>query len=108
MLVIKTIQQLKKQISRSPNLNAKADLVRCMGDPTCLKILYVMVKEKEVCPSDVASILGISMPAVSHQLGRLKQMGIVSSKRMGQMICYGFSDTQQAKSIRKLIKTLLS
>lgn len=107
MLISSKINYLKKDILKSPKFDTKAALIKCMGDPTCLKILYIMSEEKEICPSDVANILGISMPAVSHQLSRLKQMGIVSSKRMGQMICYGFSDTPKAKSIKKLIKALL-
>ncbi|MBI2031719.1 MAG: winged helix-turn-helix transcriptional regulator [Candidatus Levybacteria bacterium] len=106
MLSDRTISNLKKNITSNSKFNIKAGLIKCMGDPTCLKILYIISREKEVCPSDLVSILGISMPAISHQLARLKQMGVVKTKRMGQIICYSFSDTKEAKSIKNIIKTI--
>ncbi len=106
MIAEERIQFLKKNISENQNFNINAALISCMGDSTCLKILYIISKEKEVCPSDLANILELSMPAVSHQLARLKHMDILSGKRMGQIICYGFSNTKQARSIKNLIKTI--
>lgn len=107
MLDSKTIQQLKQQISNDFSFNIKAGLIKCMGDPTCLKILYIISREKEICPSDLVSIIGISMPAISHQLRQLKQIKVLKTKRMGRIICYSFSDAKEATSIRNIIKTFL-
>jgi len=107
MLGLKTILQFKKQISKDPRFNTKAELIRCMGDPTCLKILYILSKEKEVCPSDLVNILNLSMPAISHQLSRLRQMKIVVSERMGKEICYSFSNTKAAILVNSLVKKIV-
>lgn len=96
-----------RQDIKGPEFNNQADLIKCLGDPTCLKILYILNSEKMICPSDLSSILKISMPAISHQLARLKQMGILENKRMGQMICYSFTNTQQAKLIKKLVNKII-
>lgn len=96
-----------KQSIRKPQFNNKADLIKCLGDPTCLKILFILNSEKMICPSDLSSILKISMPAISHQLARLKQMGIVENKRMGQMICYSFANTEKARLVKKLMNELV-
>lgn len=96
-----------RQNLKDPEFNNQADLFKCLGDPTCLKILFILNSEKMICPSDLSSILKISMPAVSHQLARLKQMGILENKRMGQMICYSFANTQQAKLIKKLVNEVI-
>lgn len=102
LLISKFTRELK-----NPQFASQANLIKCLGDPTCLKILHVLSKEKILCPSDLSSILNVSMPAISHQLSRLKQMGILENKRMGQMICYSFENTKRAKLIKKLVNELI-
>lgn len=101
-----TLNKFKRDL-RNPQFTDRASLIKCLGDPTCLKILFVLSEERMICPSDLSSILKISMPAISHQLARLKQMGILENKRMGQMICYSFSTTKQAKLIKKLVNEVI-
>jgi len=105
MLTDKKILKLKEKIVDVSKFDSNANLLKLLGDPTCLKILYILSREKDVCPSDLTNILHLSMPAISHQLSKLKQMGIVYPTRMGQMICYSFSDTKEANFIKKLIET---
>lgn len=106
MLAQISINKFKKNF-QNPQFTDRASLIRCLGDPTCLKILFILNSEKMICPSDLSSILRISMPAISHQLARLKQNGILENKRMGQMICYSFSTTKQAKLIKKLVNEII-
>ncbi len=106
MLTQDKVLKFKSMLQNNPSIESKSLIAGCLGDPTCLKILYIMTREKEVCPSDLAAILAISMPAVSHQLGKLRQMGIVSAKRMGKIICYTFANGKEAKLIKKLIKNI--
>ncbi|MEK7451183.1 MAG: metalloregulator ArsR/SmtB family transcription factor [Patescibacteria group bacterium] len=106
MLSQDKILKFKSTFQNNPSIENKSLIAGCLGDPTCLKILYIMVREKEVCPSDLAAILDISMPAVSHQLGKLRQMRIVSTKRMGKIICYALADGEAAGLVKKLIKNI--
>lgn len=81
----------------------RASLLKCVGDPNCLKIIDVLAKEDNPCVSDITDKLDISISAVSHQLSKLKAMGIVDTKRTGQTICYSLSDSENANFIKKLI-----
>lgn len=81
----------------------RASLLKCVGDPNCLKIIDVLAKENNPCVSDITDKLDISISAVSHQLSKLKAMGIVDTKRTGQTICYSLSDSENANFIKKLI-----
>ena len=81
----------------------RASLLKCVGDPNCLKIIDVLEKENNPCVSDITDKLDISISAVSHQLSKLKAMGIVDTKRTGQTICYSLSDSENANFIKKLI-----
>lgn len=81
----------------------RASLLRCVSDPNCLKILNLLVAYDNPCVSNITKNLDISISAVSHQLSKLKAMGVVDTKRTGQTICYSLSNTESAKFVRKLI-----
>lgn len=106
MLQQVTLNKFRRDL-RNPQFINQANLIKCLGDPTCLKILHVLSKEKVLCPSDLSSILNVSMPAVSHQMARLLQMGVLTNERMGQMICYSFANTYESKLIKKLVNRLI-
>jgi len=99
--------KLRKNV-QNPQFQNQAELIKCLGDPTCLKMLFILSHGKVLCPSDFRSVLNISMPAISHHLLKLKQMGILTSERMGQSICYSFSDSKKAVLIKKLVNEVVS
>ena len=53
-----------------------AELYKIFGDSTRIKILYALF-EAELCVCDIATLIGMSMSAVSHQLRILKQASLV-------------------------------
>ncbi len=107
MLLEAKVIEIKKNLSNDPRFKVQASYAKCLGDPNCLKILYILSTEKYVCPSDFSEILDVSMPAISHQLSRLKQMEIVDTVRHGQKICYFMTETRESKLIAKVVKTLI-
>lgn len=74
-----------------------------LADKTRFKILKTLLSKGEICVSDVAKDVGVSLSAASHQLNKLEIKGIVSSKRYGQTICYCLKNERSKKMIRKLI-----
>ena len=56
-----------------------------------LKIIYLLEEEKELCPCDLADILGMSIPAVSQHLRKLKDGNIVETRKEGQTIYYSLT-----------------
>jgi DNA-binding transcriptional ArsR family regulator len=58
------------------------------GNDVRLKILYLMEEEKELCPCDMSDILGMSIPAVSQHLRKLKDGNVVETRKVGQTIYY--------------------
>lgn len=68
-----------------------AEFFKVFGDATRLKILYVLLSA-EMCVYDIASVLGMSQSAISHQLRVLKQMGLVKNRREGKTIFYSPAD----------------
>lgn len=58
------------------------------GNEVRLKILYLMEEEKELCPCDISDILGMSIPAISQHLRKLKDGNVVETRKVGQTIYY--------------------
>ena len=69
-----------------------ADFFKVFGDPTRLKILSVL-KCTEMCVLDIATLLGMTQSAISHQLRVLKQMDLVKHRREGKTIFYALADS---------------
>ena len=68
-----------------------ADLFKTFGDSTRIKILYALF-EGELCVCDLATILKLSQPAISHQLKVLKDAKLVKFRREGKVIFYSLDD----------------
>ena len=68
-----------------------ADLFKTFGDSTRIKILYALF-EGELCVGDLATILQLAQPAISHQLKVLKDAKLVKFRREGKVIFYSLDD----------------
>ena len=72
-------------------INDLSDFFKVMGDNTRLKILIALI-HNEYCVNDIASIIGLSQSAVSHQLKILRKSKLVKSIRDGRYIYYLLDD----------------
>ena len=72
-----------------------ADVLNLAGNAVRLKILYLLKQENELCPCDLSDILGMTVPAVSQHLKKLKDARIVTTKKSGQTIFYSVEAQSQ-------------
>lgn len=87
-------------------LNAE-DLVfplmfQALGDTGRFKIFTVLARYHNICVTDIANILNISVSAASQQLRILERLGLVLKVRMGQMVCYEIKDKNPV--VKQLLK----
>ncbi|WP_455383240.1 ArsR/SmtB family transcription factor [Salinispira pacifica] len=68
-----------------------SELFRALADETRTRILYLL-SEQELCVCDLAHLLEMSLPAVSHHLRLLKMMRLVSPRRAGKQVFYSLED----------------
>jgi len=86
----------KKQISRcketiensSDSFKAISKILSLAGSEVRLKVLFLLNIEYELCPCDIADILEMSVPAVSQHIRKMKDAGIITSRRDGQTLYY--------------------
>lgn len=72
-------------------VEALAETFRVLGDPTRVRILDAL-SSGELCVSDIATLVGISESAVSHQLRLLRGLHLVRPRRAGRLVYYAMDD----------------
>lgn len=67
-------------------------LFSAMADPSRLQILHLLAGVDELTVGDITSQVGLSISAVSHQLGLLRDRDLVSARREGRSVYYSLTD----------------
>jgi len=79
--------------SNQANLSSLAQVLDLAGNEVRLKILFLLHQEKELCPCDLSDILGMTIPAISQHLRKMKDGGLIRFRKAGQTIFYSLSDS---------------
>jgi ArsR family transcriptional regulator, lead/cadmium/zinc/bismuth-responsive transcriptional repressor len=85
------VARIRARLMAAPEVGALAETFRVLGDPTRVRILDALASA-ELCVCDLATLLGLSESAVSHQLRLLRTMRIVRARREGRMVHYALDD----------------
>src|SRR3954466_14646944 len=84
---------LKERMLMSPiQAGGLAAVFKVLANDTRLRLLHALVRADELCVSDLAASLGMKPQAVSNQLQRLSDLGILASRREGNSIHYRLVD----------------
>ena len=68
-----------------------SELFKALADETRTKILHLL-GQRELCVCDLAFLLEMSLPAVSHHLRFLKALRLVRSRKDGKYVFYSLDD----------------
>ena len=87
----------KRALKRRPpiTLSQAADMesvFKVLGNATRLRLLHALVRKDELCVTDLANAVEMSPQAVSNQLQRLVDRGILGARRNGNRIHYRIVD----------------
>ena len=79
------------------------DLAECFkvfGEPSRIRILYTLM-EREMGVGEIVETLGMTQPAVSHQLRVLRQNGLVKYRKDGKAVIYSLDDNHVTTLLRQ-------
>ena len=82
------VETARRQMPDDDITTAASDFFKAFSDKTRLRILTALVSA-ELCVCDIATLLGMSQSAISHQLRFLKQARLVKSRkrRKDRILC---------------------
>ncbi len=81
----------RKNIGQEEVLEVLSRTYQALGETNRLKIL-LSLRAYELCVCDICEVLGMTAPAVSHHLRRLRDLGLVRSRRAGKLVYYSLDD----------------
>lgn len=94
------INQVLSSMPNDEELIDLSELFKIFGDSTRIRILYSLLVS-EMCVCDIATLLGMSQSAISHQLRLLKQSGLVKYRREGKTVFYSLTDSHVSTIINQ-------
>jgi DNA-binding transcriptional ArsR family regulator len=80
--------------SNAHAFNELSSVLALAGNEVRLKIMFLLEEEGELCPCDLADILGMSIPAISQHLRKMKDGHVIEARREGQTIFYSLMKVQ--------------
>jgi DNA-binding transcriptional ArsR family regulator len=103
------IEQIKscreKLKANSKSFLQLGQVLALTGNEVRLKILFLLEEESELCPCDLSDILGMSIPAISQHLRKLKDGNIIEARKAGQTIFYSLRN-EHLKVLRPFFKII--
>lgn len=104
MLTIAQVKKIRRQLGQSERL---VDSFAVLGDANRFRIFKLLAQQSDLCVTDVAGILDVSVPAVSQQLRIMELCGLVKKERHGQMVCYCLAkDNEVVRMLSSVITRL--
>ena len=83
-----------------------ADIFRQLGDPSRIRIFWLLCHCEE-CVVNIADMVEMSSPAVSHHLRVLKDSGLLDSRRDGREVYYRAADGPQSRLLHEMIEQVM-
>lgn len=100
------LAQTKSQLDKTTDFQMVADVFKQLNDTSRLRVFWLLCHMEE-CVINIAALMEMSTPAVSHHLKQLKSGGLIVSRREGKEVYYKAADTEQSRLLHKAIEELM-
>lgn len=99
------VSEVKQSLPTEREFEELVELYAALGNITRLKIIFALAKG-EFCVCDIANVLGLSMPATSHQLKYLYEMKMLKSRNDGKMVYYSLNSQELVSILKDDVKLI--
>jgi AraC-like DNA-binding protein/biotin operon repressor len=99
-------ETLHRELMHVSQFSAVSDIFKQLSDPTRVRIFWLLSHEEE-CVVNLAAMLEMSSPAVSHHLRSLAQSGLIVSRRYGKEVYYKAADTVQIHLLHDIVEQVM-
>jgi ArsR family transcriptional regulator len=87
--------------------NAVNKMFRAFSDPIRLRILHLLLVEKQMCVGDLVAVLRVPQPTASRHLAYLRRSGLVGTRKGGLWTYYSLLPARNPfhRELLKCLKT---
>ena len=96
-------QQLQRELQDNKAIELCARQCGVMGDPTKLKICYLLRHHPELSVTAIAELVGTSVSNTSHSLGKLRAVNLVKTRKEAQTVFYSLNKEGFSEELRSLL-----
>jgi len=86
--MLNDVQAKEMQAKLAEESGQVASVFGALGDRSRFRMFRLLMEHKDLCVTDIATVLGITVPAASQQLKLLEGSGLIEPEREGQKVCY--------------------
>ena len=101
------LQRIADSLPQQNDFQNVSELLKQLSDPSRSRIYWVLCHCEE-CVINIAAMVDMSSPAVSHHLRQLKTGGLIVSRRKGKEVYYRAADTEQAQALHHMIERMIT
>ncbi len=99
-------ENLYKELQNLSDFEAVSDIFKQLSDPTRVRIFWLL-SHCEECVINIAALLDMSSPAVSHHLNSLTESGLLVSRREGKEVYYKADDTRRIYLLHEIVEQVM-
>ena len=91
-MTAQTVRSFGKVKLRRDELDDMVTMFKALGDTSRMKIIALLTREPNLCVSDIAAKLDMSVSRVSHHLKLLEHLGFVKHRQEGKQVYHRIED----------------
>ncbi len=98
--------KILEKLSQIEDFQAVSLLFKQLCDPTRLRIFWLLC-HCEQCVVNIAALMDMTAPAISHHLRALRGSGLISGRRDGKEVYYRATDNLQAVTLHHMLERIM-
>ena len=87
------------------NAGTAASMLRALANERRLMILCLLIVDQELSAGELADRVGLSQSATSQHLAKMREEGLVATRRVAQAVFYRIADADAARLLG-MMKTI--
>ncbi|CEM62946.1 ArsR family transcriptional regulator [Treponema phagedenis] len=95
-----------EDMPKEEDFQTVSDIFKQLCDGSRIRIFWILCHCEE-CVINLATLVGMSSPAVSHHLRQLKSCGLIVSRRDGKEVYYKAADTPKVQVLHEVIEKMV-
>ena len=100
------LHELEEYLRRTEYFQTVALVFRQLSDANRVRLFWLLCHCEE-CVVNLAAMMGMSPPALSHHLRQLRESGLIVSRRDGKEVYYRAADTEQIRLLHEMIEQVM-
>lgn len=100
------VEKIYAELTEINKFEGAVNLFKLLSDSTRIRI-YWLLSHHEECVVNIAAMLNMSSPAISHHLRALLEGGLIESRRVGKEVFYLSTDTETAELFHVMLELVM-